>query len=428
MHVLIVGGGIGGLSTALTLHQLGISCAVYEAVSELKPLGVGINLQTYSVRELFNLGLEETLLDAGISAEGMAYFTRRGQHLLTDKIGSAAGFDWPQLHMHRGAFQMILAREVQRRLGPDALRLGHQCVNVEQHGGQVTAHFQDRRTGASLEPATGDILIAADGINSSVRPLFYKNEKPPHWNRTIMWRGITEGVRILDGHTMCVTGLHHHKFVCYHIKKPAEERREGESNLLLNWICELKAPDDMEFRPESWNRAGDMSEFLPAFEPWRFDWIDVPEIVTRHLGIWEFPMVDRDPLPQWTFGRVALLGDAAHPLTPVGSNGASLAVIDARILGRELAMRPDDPEAALEAYEADRRPALTRILQSNRKGGPEEFMPLVEERAPDGFDDIHDVLSEEELQTAANYRAMTGLTTDSVNAVRSLIPTELFVN
>ena len=428
MDVAIVGGGIGGLATALTLHQLGIGCTVYESVRKIEPLGLGINLQPYCVRELFQLGLEDRVRDLGIPARGLAYYTRRGQHVLTEKLGTEAGFDWPQFHMHRGAFHAMLADEVRRRLGDDALKLGHRLDRIERAGGKTVAHLVDRDTGEALDPVSPDVLIGADGVHSTVRAHFYPDERPPHWNRVIMWRGATDDVRILDGRTMVVTGTYRQKFVAYQVKKPPADRGPGEPDIMLNWICELIMPEGTDYREEDWNRSGSMDDFAGAFVDWKFDWADVPDIVARNVGIWEYPMVDRDPLPRWVFGNVALLGDAAHPITPLGSNGASLAIVDARTLGRELAGHPGDPEAALKAYEAERLPAMTRVLGGNRKGGPEHFMPLVEERAPDGFDDIRDVLSEEELDIARDYRALTGLTTDIVNNVRSLIPPDRYVN
>ncbi|MDX3894211.1 flavin-dependent oxidoreductase [Pusillimonas sp.] len=428
MQVVIVGGGIGGLTAALTLHQIGISCKVYESVRELKPLGVGINLQPYSVRELFQLGLEDQLREAGIPAKGLAYHTKRGQHVLTEKLGSEAGFDWPQFHMHRGALQMMLAKEVERRMGPGVLNLGHRFAEVEQSGERIKAKFVDRATGQTLEPVNADLLIGCDGVHSAVRHQFYPNEKAPHWNRVIMWRGVTEGVKLLDGQTMVFAGTFRQKFVAYQILKPKQERKPGEDGLMLNWLCELIAPEDAEFPSEDWNRQGRMEDFAPEFDDWIFPWVNIPDIVKRNAGIWEYPQVDRDPTPQWVFDRVALLGDAAHPLTPLGSNGASLAIFDARVLGRELAARPSDPKTALKAYEAERKPALEKILAGNRAGGPEHFMPLVEERAPNGFDDIRSVLSEEEMQIATNYRAITGLTKDMINDCRSLIPPEQFIN
>ena len=427
IDVVIIGGGIGGLTAALTLHQLGIGCTVYESVRELKPLGLGINLQPYCVRELFQLGLEERVRDLGIPAKGLAYHTLRGQHVLTEKLGSEAGFDWPQFHMHRGAFHAMLADEVRRRLGPEALKLGHRCARIEQADGKAIAYLVSRDTDERLT-VSADLLIGADGVHSTVRAHFYPDEKPPHWNRVIMWRGATNDVQIFDGHTMVVTGTYKHKFVAYQVKKPPEDRRPGEADIMLNWLCELIMPEDTDYGVDDWDRRGSLEDFADRFDDWVFDWVNVPDVIARNIGIWEFPMVDRDPLPQWAFGTVALLGDAAHPITPLGSNGASLAIIDARTLGRELVTHPGDPEAALKAYEAERLPAMTRVLGGNRKGGPEHFMPLVEQSAPNGFDDIRDVLSEEELDIAQNYRALTGLTTDIVNNVRSLIPPEHFVN
>ena len=418
MTVLIIGGGIAGLTTALSLYQIGVCCRVYESVDTIEPLGVGINTLPHAVRELTELGLGDALAATAIPTAELAYYSRRGQRIWSEKRGRDAGYNWPQFSIHRGALQMILLQAVRARLGADAVRTGHHLARFEETGAGVRAHFVDRRTGASLPPVEGALLIAADGIHSAVRSALYPEEGAPIWNGAILWRGVTRASPFLGGRTMIMAGHEFQKFVAYPISRAALDRGEAE----INWIAERKFRPDHVWRREDWNRPGRLPEFLPHFADWRFGWLDVPEVIESAASCYEYPMVDRDPLPRWTFGRVTLLGDAAHPMYPIGSNGASQAILDARVLAREM-LAHGPTVTALEAYEAERRPATARIVMANRGNGPEQVMQWVEERAPNGFTRIEDVLSAEELEaTAAGYKRIAGFDKDALNARPPIVP------
>ena len=417
MTVLVAGAGIGGLTLALSLHQAGIPVRVFESVPELQPLGVGINVLPHAVRELTELGLQDELAATGIPTAELAYYSKRGQRIWSESRGLDAGYNWPQFSIHRGELQMVLLRAALARLGGDAIAMGHHLDGWEDAGGVVRARFIDRESGRALTAAEGEVLVAADGIHSSARTRLFPDEGPPIWNGAILWRGVTEGAPYLTGRSMIMAGHEFQKFVCYPISKPALD----EGRAVINWIAERKFPTDSDWRREDWNRPGLLSEFLPWFEDWRFDWLDVPGLIRGAPVCFEYPMVDRDPLERWTHGRMTLLGDAAHPMYPIGSNGASQAILDARVLTRELLDKGLTTQA-LEAYEAERRPASARIVLANRGNGPEQVMQLVEERAPEGFGDISEVLSTEELeQTAANYKRIAGFDKDALNARPSIV-------
>ncbi|MEC7649673.1 MAG: flavin-dependent oxidoreductase, partial [Pseudomonadota bacterium] len=384
MHVLIIGGGIGGLATALSLQKAGIEATVFEAVPEIRPLGVGINMLPHAVREFTELGLQDELAAVGIKTRELVYANRHGQQIWQEDRGLHAGYNWPQFSIARGALQMILLEAARARLGDERIVSDHELTGFDQSGDQVTAHFRQRSTGETLESVTGDVLIAADGIHSVVRHHFYPDEGDPVWSSCVLWRATMEGAPFLSGRSMVMAGHEDQKFVCYPISRAAE--REGRS--LINWIAELRIHDQTTWRREDWNRTVDTSEFLSKYENWYFTWIKVPDVIRGATTVYEFPMVDRDPLDRWSFGRVTLLGDAAHPMYPIGSNGASQAIIDGRMIALHLATH-DDPEAALQAYEAERRPPTNKIVLANRGNGPDQVMQLAEERAPDGFDDLH---------------------------------------
>jgi 2-polyprenyl-6-methoxyphenol hydroxylase-like FAD-dependent oxidoreductase len=412
MTVLIAGGGIAGLTTALSLHQIGVDCRVFESVDAIQPLGVGINMLPHAVRELTELGLQDRLAASAIPTAELAYYSARGQRIWSEQRGRAAGYRWPQFSIHRGALQMILHEAACARLGTDRILTGHHLAGWEETPTGIRAHFVDRRSGASLGSADGALLIGADGIHSSVRQALHPHEGPPIWNGAILCRGVTRARPFLTGRSMIMAGHEFQKFVAYPISREAEQRGEA----VVNWIAERKFRPDHQWRREDWNRPGNRDDFLPQFADWRFDWLDVPALIEAAEGCYEFPMVDRDPLQGWTFGRVTLLGDAAHPMYPIGSNGASQAILDARVLAREI-LTHGVTSHALEAYEAERRPATARIVLANRKNGPEQVMQLVQQRAPEGFGAIEEVLSAEELEgTAAGYKRIAGFDKDELNS------------
>ncbi|MFL6816957.1 MAG: flavin-dependent oxidoreductase [Bradyrhizobium sp.] len=412
MTVLIAGGGIGGLTLALSLHQIGIPAKVFESVSELKPLGVGINVLPHAVRELSELGLLDRLDACGVRTQELAYFSKHGKPIWSEPRGIAAGYKWPQFSIHRGTLQQILLDAAFERLGRHNILTSHHLSGWTETSEGVRADFIDRATGEIVGRHDGALLIAADGIHSAVREKLYPKEGPPIWNGRILWRGITSSQAFLSGRSMIMAGHESLKFVCYPISKEAD----ADGKHQINWVAERHMPPTYKWRREDYNRAAKLDEFVPWFENWRFDWLDVPSLIRNCAHAYEYPLVDRDPIPQWTFGRTTLIGDAAHPMYPIGSNGASQAILDARVLTREILARGPTHEA-LAAYEAERRPATSDLVMLNRRNGPEQVMQMVEERAPDGYTTVTDVLSLKELEEiASNYKRIAGFQVEGLNA------------
>jgi 2-polyprenyl-6-methoxyphenol hydroxylase-like FAD-dependent oxidoreductase len=392
MKIIIAGAGIGGLTAAMCLHRAGHDVTVYEAVSEMRPLGVGINIQAGAVRILCGLGLEPALAATAIETRELRYANRHGQTIWADPRGRHAGLPWPQFSIHRGELQMILVHAAREMLGADRIRMGRRIARFAQHHGKVSAQFVDR-DGMPVENVEADILIGADGIHSAVRAHYYPDEGPPKWQGILMWRGVTVGKPYLGGNTMVQAGHHNQKFVCYPISRAHADRGEA----LINWICDLHMGDGALPSREDWNKPGRLEDFLPRFADWNFGWLDVPEVIRNAHTILEFPMVDRDPLPRWSHGRITLLGDAAHPMYPIGSNGASQAILDGEAITQELSVG-DDPELALRRYEERRLPPTARIVESNRRKGIDVMLDIVEQRAPQGFTDLETVLPSDELE------------------------------
>jgi 2-polyprenyl-6-methoxyphenol hydroxylase-like FAD-dependent oxidoreductase len=413
MRVLIAGGGIGGLAAALCLHEAGLDVRVCESVREPRELGVGINLQPAAVRELVALGLGDDLERIAIATAGLRYYSKHGKPIWSEPRGREAGFDWPQYSIHRGQLLMLLYRAAQERLGPDRLRTGHQLVSFEQDPEGVTATFRDRRAGGVPHTERGDVLIGADGIHSTVRAAFYPEEGPPRFGGQLMWRAAVEAPPFLDGRTMVVVGHRDQKLVAY----PMARRPGGR--VLTNWLTELTVPGDTP-PVADWNRRVDRDVFAARFADWTFPWLDVPALIAATPEVFEFPKVDRDPIPRWTFGRVTLLGDAAHPMHPSGSQAGSQAIVDAAVLAR--ALGEDGAGAGLQRYEAERLPAMRDVTLRNRRLGPEEMTQVVEERAPDGFADVEDVISRREMEElTASFSRTAGLDRDTLNATTPIV-------
>jgi 2-polyprenyl-6-methoxyphenol hydroxylase-like FAD-dependent oxidoreductase len=403
MKALIIGAGIGGLVTAMELAKIGVEPLVFESVRHIKPLGVGINVQPHSVRRLDELGLMEALLDLGVATCEQAFFNHFGQHICTEPRGLAAGAKWPQISIHRGQMQLALLEIARERIGAGNIRLGHHLRDFESAAGEgVFAHFIDRASGASLGAERGDLLIGADGIHSRVRETFYPDEGPAVWNGAIIFRASTETPQFLGGRAQFMVGGRQ-TVIGYPMSKSYFDR--GRS--LTNWAARFFVDASQGFPREDWNKRGDLEDFLPRYADWRFDWMDFPALFKGAEAVFEFPMVDRDPLPQWTHGRATLLGDSAHPMYPLGSNGASQAILDAH----ELAMRLDasaDIDAALRAYDEERRPKTAEIVRQNRAGGPERIVTMVEQRAPNGFASIDEVMPSAEIRAIMDsYKAIT---------------------
>ncbi len=412
MKALVIGGGIGGLVTALELNKLGLEAHVFESVSEVKPLGTGINLLPHCVRCLDALGAKDRLLALGIPTAEQAMYTHRGQKVWSEPRGLAAGYRWPQIGIHRGQLQLALMELAREKLPAAQIHTGHHLAGFEQRpGGKIIASFIDRRSGARLGDIEGDVLIAADGIHSTVRSTFYPAEGPPKWNGAIIWRSASLAKPFLSGRTQLSIGGRQ-TFITYPMSKHEEDRGSG----LINWAARFFVDTAKGFAREDWNREGRFEDFLPRYETWRFDFLDVPALIEKAETVWEFPMVDRDPLPRWTFGRATLLGDAAHPMYPLGSNGASQAILDARALAQAIS-DTNDIDAALARYENERRIRTGDIVLRNRSGGPEVVIRMAEERAPDGFDRIEDVIPRAELERISNnYKQLASFDVASVNA------------
>ncbi|HEY9424957.1 MAG TPA: flavin-dependent oxidoreductase [Microterricola sp.] len=418
MKVIIVGAGIGGLTTALSLEAAGITdVTLYEAVAELRPLGVGINLLPHAVRELTELGLGEQLKGFGVATSTLSYTNRLGQTIWSEPRGHNAGYNWPQYSVHRGQLQMLLRDTVLERLGPDSIHLGASGDDVQQHGTQEdggSSSLRITRADGSSYRVSADVIIAADGIHSAVRRQHYPDEGAPVWNGLILWRGTARVAPFLDGRTMIMAGDAFQKFVAYPLSLPDED-----GLATINFIAEYRS-EDADPGVSSWNRSADPAAVLARFADWDFDWLDVRSIIGAADEILEYPMVDRDPIPRWTFGAQTLLGDSAHAMYPIGSNGASQAIIDARTLANALATAGSVAEA-LQSYENTRRLRTTAITLSNRSMGPEQVMQLAYERAPQGFDDIDTVIPyAERAEIADRYKKAAGFIPDELNARPSL--------
>jgi 2-polyprenyl-6-methoxyphenol hydroxylase-like FAD-dependent oxidoreductase len=415
MKAIIIGGGIGGLAAALMLHERGIDCTVHEQASGIRELGVGINTLPHAIKELAQLGLLPALDRVAIRTRELIYANRLGQHVWREPRGTDAGFDVPQFSIHRGRLQTVIHQEVRARLGESRIRTGQRLGHFRQHEGGVTAWFFDR-DGRHVETAEGDVLIGADGIHSSVRAALHPGEGPPSWNGIMLWRGATDWPDFLDGRSMIIAGGMAAKAVVYPI---AEGARPGTK--LTNWAIAVKLGDGTTPPPrrEDWSRPGRMEDLMPHVRRFAVPEVDVQALIKATPEFWEYPMCDRDPLPRWTDGRVTLLGDAAHPMYPVGSNGASQAILDARCLADRLAAA-ELPQQGLAAYEAERLPATATIVRMNRKGGPEGVIDAVEAIAPDGFERIDDVLDFETRKAIVRgYAATAGFSREKVNAPKA---------
>ncbi len=403
MDVIVIGAGIGGLTLALCLQQRGVPVRVYEAAPEIRPIGAGVNLLPHAVREYAALGLAEELERRAVVTAESVFFNRFGQLIYREPAGRAAGFAFPQLSIHRADLHQVLLDAARTRLGADNIQLGWRCTGAEATDRDAVARFVDAASGAALPDQRGGAVVACDGIHSIIRKQLHPQEGPPLYSGVNMWRGTTPWPRILSGASMIRAGwLATGKMVIY----PIREAIDGQGRQLLNWVAELETP---HWRQRDWNRPGRLEDFLPAFADWRFDWLDVPAMLASTETILEFPMVDQDPLARWSFGRLTLLGDAAHPMYPRGSNGAVQAILDARDLAERLAAGADWTQA-LAAYDEVRRTATTNVVLTNRSNPPDAILREVWQRTGDmPFVRIEDVIDQQELASiASNYRQVSG--------------------
>ncbi len=407
-RVIIAGGGIGGLAMALTLHQIGVPCIVYEAVREMRPLGVGINMQPNAVRELYDLGITEADLDrVGLPAKEWALVGLNGNDIYSEPRGKLAGYNWPQYAVHRGQFHLLLYDKVVERIGKEAVQLATRVSGYRKDaGGGVTAFVE--RDGATAE-VQGALLIGADGIHSAIRAQMHPDQPPIHWGGAVMWRGTTWGKPIRTGASFVGLGTHRQRMVFYPISQP--DPKTGLS--IINWIAEVTMDNSEGWKQSGWFRQVPVTDFVHHFDGWVWDWLDVPALIRGADTVFENPMIDRDPVPSWQDGPVALLGDAAHPMYPTGSNGGSQAIIDARTLGAAMVANGVTP-AALAAYDAKFCGPVSQLVLRNRGAGPFGLLNIVDERCGGTFNNIDDVIPpKERAEFMAGYKAAAGFAIES---------------
>jgi 2-polyprenyl-6-methoxyphenol hydroxylase-like FAD-dependent oxidoreductase len=407
--VLIVGGGIGGLALALSCHQAGIPARVFEAAPEILPLGVGINLLPHAMRELSELGLQPALAAKCIETRELAFYSRHGQFIYKEPRGRHAGYDWPQLSIHRADLHEVILAAVRARLGKDSVRLGHRVTRIDQDSNGVTLHFD------AAEPARGKVAIGCDGIHSAVRRQLFPGEGAPKYSGVNMWRGVVRWPAYLGGDTMVSTGwMTVGKTVIYPVRPP-----DASGRPLINWVAEIERPEAVR---QDWTGRGRLSDLMPAFAGLKFDWLDITGMMESTEEILEYPMVDRDPLERWTFGRITLLGDAAHPMYPRGSNGAGQAIVDARFLTGQIRKLGASAQA-LEAYEKVRGPATAKVVLTNRSDPPDAILREVWTRSGgQRFERIDDVISKAELQAISDrYKKVAGFDRETLKSRPSFV-------
>ncbi len=417
--VLIAGAGIGGLSVALTLQQIGVPCLVFESVAELKPLGVGINIQPNAVRELYEMGFGPQALDAiGIQTREWALVGLNGNDVYSETRGIGAGYNWPQYSVHRGKLQMLMYEAALERLAPNTVRTGFKVTGYRNHAdGQGVTALLESRDGTRSE-VSGSLLIAADGLHSAVRQQMHPTQPPIQWGGAIMWRGVTRGKPIRTGASFVGLGTHRHRVVFYPISAP--DPHTGLAD--INWIAEITIDNSGGWPDGDWNKRVRHEDFMHHFDQWNYDWIDIPAMLRGAPDVFEYPMIDRDPVATWVDGGAALLGDAAHVMYPTGSNGASQAIVDARVLGAALLEHGVNAQA-LQAYDAKLRPEISPLILRNRGAGPFGLLNLIDDRCGGVFDNIDDVIPKTERdEFMQRYKVAAGFAAEKLNAAPSIIP------
>ena len=415
MTVLICGAGIGGLCLGLSLQQLNIPFQIFEVSRSIKPLGVGINLQPNAVRELYALGIKDDLRRIGIQTEEFGLFSKKGLEIWTEPRGLKAGYSVPQFSVHRGELQKLLYDTLVRRMKRNTVNLGMKATGYKNLLSSVKLQCINNNS-KELETFEGDILVACDGINSKIRKQLFPDEGDPLWNGAILWRGLAVAPPFRTHASMVMIGHDTQRFVSYPISK-----KDTDGNAKINWIAELKFNPEKPWSKSDWSKKVDKSKFLKSFLDWSFDWIDPLNLISETGSIYEYPMVDRDPLEQWTFERITLLGDAAHPTYPVGSNGASQAIIDARKLAFHLKVIGTNKEALLN-YEKEMLPVTAKITLANRNSGPDALLQVVEDRCKGAFNDVQEIISQNELEAhSEKYKSVAGLNIDKLNNSASIL-------
>ena len=415
MTVLISGAGIGGLCLGLSLQQLKIPFQIFETSVSIEPLGVGVNLQPNAVRELFALGLKDSLTRIGVQTEEFGLFSKKGLEIWTESRGLKAGYNVPQFSVHRGELQKLLYDTLIGRSKKSSVNLGIRATGFKNLSSSVELQYLNKNTKKN-ETFYGDILVACDGINSNIRKQLFPDEGDPLWNGAILWRGLTTASPFRTGASMVMIGHDTQRFVSYPISQ-----KDSHGNAKINWIAELKFNPEKIYMKSDWSKKVDKSKFIGSFTEWSFEWINPLSLISETSSIYEYPMVDRDPLEKWTFGRTTLLGDAAHPTYPVGSNGASQAIIDARKLAFHLKVNGLN-ETALLSYEEEMLPLTAKITLANRSSGPDALLQVVEDRCGGTFNNIQEIISQSELKNhSEKYKSVAGLNIERLNNTDSIL-------
>ena len=396
-EVAIVGGGIGGLTLALELHRRGIAPRVFEAAPGIKPVGVGVNLLPHATRILAGLGLEEALARVAVETQEAVFFNRFGQLIYREPLGRRAGYEHPQFSIHRADLYAALLDAFRTRVGAERLHLGFHAVSFQEGADAVELNFK------SQPSWKGYAAVGCDGIHSAIRKQLYPDEGEPKYSGINMWRGITWWKPILSGASMVRVGwFNRGKLVQY----PIRRELDAQGRQMVNWVWEIATPEHQRW---DWNRRASVEDFIAGAEDWKFDWLDAPAFLRASEVVLEYPMVDKDPLPAWTFGRVTLLGDAAHPMYPRGSNGAGQAILDASALAQCI-HEERNVQKALKDYEAIRLGPTSNVVLENRRNPPDAILREVYERSGDKpFDRIESIISADELKALSErYKRVAG--------------------
>lgn len=404
---IIVGAGIVGLTLALECHQNGIPVRVFESANEIKALGVGLNLLPHSVKHLLKHGLEAELSRNAIRTKELRFYCKSGKLIWTEPRGIEAGYKVPQYSIHRGTLQSILLKKVIQTLGEDAVLTDRRLLNFHQSKESITAQFQD--TSGTIHDIDGLFLIGADGINSTVRQQLYPDQGDPQFAGLMLWRGATWSKPFLTGRSMIMAGHNDQKIVVYPMTPVNSSGKQ-----LLNWVAEFRVPLNV-MRKDDWNGKGSLQEFAHRFAHWDYPWLETNNLFRYAEAIYKFPMIDREPVDQWSFDRVTLAGDAAHAMYPNGSNGASQGILDAVSLAKWIS-ETNNPAHAFVNYQEERLPPTARLTLDNRKTGPERVMQMVEDQCQGDCGEEHQCVPYPDLESVSlTYKKLAGFDKKTVN-------------
>lgn len=405
LDIVIIGAGPAGLAAALRLHQQGFRPRLFEAVAEIKPLGVGVDIKPYAVREITELGLYDAFVDISVEAKESIFYTGHGQQIFAEQCGRHMGYDHDQRFVHRGRLQMMLYKAVQERLGQDAITLGCRCSGIEQDENGVTVHFDNHLNPDAPQSVYADVVIGVDGIRSVIRSKLLPESARSHFSGLTLYRGVTVMPPFKTGGSILHIGdpIRQGTLIVY----PIQDNVDGNGNQLVNWVIEQNEKPQSE---EDWNQKTGVKEIEHVFDDCKLDFLDVSEMIRNASECYLFPLIDHDPLPQWSFGRITLLGDAAHAMYPRGGNSVCQAFVDARVIAEKLASVAD-PVEALRAYENERREKVNWLVVASRGEGPEVVRRIVEERSGGKpFEDIEAIFPHEEaLSIFSEYHAKAGM-------------------